>query len=56
MIKQVNSVKFIYKGILEIDEETNIQVLDYFKNSQKKTNLLQGQLKNKVYHFLIFME
>ena len=40
MIKLVNSVKFIYKGILEIDEETNIQVLDYFKNSQKKTNLL----------------
>ena len=40
MIEKVNSVKFIYKGKVEIDEEKNIKVIDYFNRLQQKTNLM----------------
>ena len=30
MIKQLNSIKFIYKGTLEIDEDTKIKIQKYW--------------------------
>ena len=40
MIKEIDSIKFIYKGKLKLDEDTENKVKNYWNEIQKQTDLL----------------
>ena len=40
MIKEINSVKFIYDGKIEVDEINKNKIKDYWHKLQKETDLL----------------